>query len=145
MKWECWYRRGHQYPGAYRGHVLERAMEIIDGESRTPWVGWRCVHCGDRFTLPGEPDRYDLPLMERVEVEELPTDVREAAAVALAIFASTPSCVRRDIEMNCATEISVERAFLSVGLRWFRRATDGDPQRERCALAETLIRNGEVK
>lgn len=70
MKWACKESVLTSYSGEYRGHVLERAMEIIDGESRTPWVGWRCVHCGDRFALPGEPDRYDLPLMERVETED---------------------------------------------------------------------------
>jgi hypothetical protein len=73
MRWEC-ARLPAMESRAYYGHVLERAMEIIDGESRTPWVGWRCVRCGDRFSLPGEPDRYDMPLMERVEVED-ETDV----------------------------------------------------------------------
>jgi hypothetical protein len=127
----------------YLGHVLERAMEIIDGESRTPWVGWRCVHCGDRFALPGEVDRYDLPLMERVEVEELPTDDRESQALVLALAASA-SAAKEKWPFRDALRSSDPESSFPVHMALGDPRCAGLRVTDRYALAESLIRNGEV-
>lgn len=80
MKWGC--------DHSPVGHTLERATT---GEGGDLWTGWRCQWCGERFQLPGEVARYDLPLMEDVETEELPTEVVEMAALLWAMCASTPA------------------------------------------------------
>lgn len=130
-------------------------MEIIDSESSTPWVGWRCVDCGDRFALPGEPDRYDLPLMEKVEAEDLPTEAREAAALLLALCASTPAIsseAEGAIYGGARRYDAAEHALVSgvatlAGNAWtetFMDAPRGIEKSVRYAEAEALIRNGEV-
>ncbi len=157
MRWNCWYRpRGTgpsaimtSYSGEYLGHVLERAMEIIDGESRAPWVGWRCVHCGDRFSLPGEPDRYDLPLMERVEVEELPTEGAEYAAVTLALCASNQEGELAGDVWRVADDVAWIMGHGTLGLV---DELIGKQPAENCAEeraikyaeGEAVFRNGEV-
>lgn len=59
MKWEC--------DKSAAGHALAPARD-----EEALWSGWACSHCGERFAWPGDPDSFELPLMERVvEVDAL--------------------------------------------------------------------------
>jgi len=160
VRWLCNSRRGVGLSGVltspsgdYLGHVLELATT---GEQGDLWIGWRCVHCGDRFAMPDEPDRYDLPLMELVETEELPTEAREAAALLWAMCASNPPIISSDAVgalHGGAPQYDEEshRFRLTVsglaGHAWFstyKLAKRIPDKTLRYALAESLVRNGEV-
>jgi len=94
VKWECsarmlapsGYARGDNSPyGRYPGHSL---APVTTDEGGDLWQGWRCERCDARFKMPDQPDRYDLPLMESVEVEDLPTDTVEMAAIMASAIAT---------------------------------------------------------
>lgn len=147
MKW-LWGARANGWTnltsssGAYRGHVLDRCAVTIGC--------WRCVHCGDLFALPDEPDCYDVALRERVAVEELPTEEREAAALILAMCASATASSGNfspTADLLAGGENEARTAIVNTAYSaWKRSARVRHPlkDKQRYALAEALLRTGEV-
>lgn len=132
VKWDCWYRRGHQYPGAYRGHVLAPVGS-----------GWYCVHCALNFNSAAEDSAF------RVVTEELPTEGADYAAVTLALCASNQEGETAGDVWRVADDVAWIMGHGALGLVGGPLSSEPaeNSAEERAAMfaeGEAVFRNGEV-